>query len=330
MGGYLVRRLIGAIVVLLVLSAAVYLIFYALPGNPAQLVCGPKTCQADQLHRIETQMGLDQPIWLQYWHFLVGLFVGRDYAGGSQTIHCSAPCLGYSYQTGESVTGLLLDRLPVSASLVIGGFIIWVTVGVALGVLSALRRGRVVDKLTTALTLAGTSTPVFLVGLLLLIVFSVDLRWLPFPGYVPLTQNPLLWAQNLLLPWVALAIVSSAVYTRLTRTQMLETLSEDHIRTFRAYGLRERQVIARHALRGALTPLITIGTLDLATSLTGATLTESLFGLPGLGQLLVLSVRDIDLPVVVGVTLLAGTVIVVANTVADILYSVADRRVMLA
>ncbi|HEY3506912.1 MAG TPA: ABC transporter permease [Actinocatenispora sp.] len=330
MAQYLVRRVLGALVVLLVLSAVVYLIFYALPGNPAQLVCGPKTCQADQLHRIETELGLDQPIWLQYWHFLVGIVAGRTFSGGPEVIHCAAPCLGYSYQTGEPVTGLLLDRLPVSASLIVGGFIIWVSVGVGLGVLSALRRGRAVDRIATGLTLAGNSTPVFLVGLLLLIVFCVYLRWLPFPGYQPLTANPLLWAQNLILPWVALSVVSAAVYTRLTRTSMLETLSEDHIRTFRAYGLPERRVIGRHALRGALTPLITIGTIDLATSLTGTTLTESLFGLPGLGQLLVSSVRNIDLPVVVGVTLLAGTLIVVANAVADILYSVADRRVALA
>ncbi len=330
MARYLFRRVLGALLVLLVLSAVVYLIFYSLPGNPAQLVCGPRTCQADQLHRIETEMGLDQPLYAQYWHFLVGIVVGRDYSGGPEVIHCAAPCLGYSYQTGEPVTALLTDRLPVSASLVIGGFVIWVSVGVSLGVLSALRRGRVTDKLATGLTLAGTSTPVFLVGLLLLIVFCVYLRAMPFPGYVPLTQSPALWAQNLVLPWCALAVVSAAVYTRLTRTSMLETLSEDHIRTFRAYGLPERRVIGRHALRGALTPLITIGTLDLATSLTGTTLTESLFGLPGLGQLLVTSVRNIDLPVVVGVTLLAGTAIVVANAAADILYSVADRRVALA
>lgn len=327
---YLVRRVAGALVVLLLLSVVVYVVFYALPGNPAQLVCGPRTCQADQLHRIETALGLDQPLYAQYWHFLVGIVAGRDLSGGPQAIHCAAPCLGYSYQTGEPVTGLLLDRFPVSASLVCGGFVIWVCVGVGLGVVSALRRGRPADRLATALTLAGTSTPVFLVGLLLLVVFCVQLRWLPFPAYVPLTDSPVLWAQNLLLPWIALAVVSSAVYTRLTRTSMLETLSEDHIRTFRAYGLPERTVIARHAVRGALTPLITIGTIDLATSLTGATLTESLFGLPGLGQLLVTSVRNIDLPVVVGVTLLAGTVIVVANAAADILYSVADRRVALS
>ncbi len=330
MARYLVRRMLGAALVLLVLSAVVYLIFYTLPGNPAQLVCGPRTCQAGQLHRIETELGLDQPLYAQYWHFLVGIVVGRDYSGGPEVIHCAAPCLGYSYQTGEPVTALLADRLPVSASLVAGGFVIWVSVGVSLGVLSALCRGRVADKLTTGLTLAGTSTPVFLVGLLLLIVFCVYLRAMPFPGYVPLTRSPLLWAQNLVLPWCALAVVSAAVYTRLTRTSMLETLSEDHIRTFRAYGLSERRVVGRHALRGALTPLITIGALDLATSLTGTTLTESLFGLPGLGQLLVTSVRNIDLPVVVGVTLLAGSAIVVANAVADILYSVADRRVALA
>jgi peptide/nickel transport system permease protein len=329
MAGYLIRRVLGAALVLLVLSASVYIIFYALPGNPAQLVCGPKTCTADRLAEISRQLGLNQPLYVQYWHFLTGVFVGRDYSTGPNVIHCSAPCLGYSFQSGDSVTSMLADRLPVSASLVVGGFVIWFLAGVGMGVISALRRGRWADKLVTGVTLAGMSTPVFLVGLVLIIVFCVYLQWLPFPSYLPLATDPLGWAQNLLLPWLALAVVSAATYTRLTRTSMLETLSEDHIRTFRAYGLGERQVIGRHALRGALTPLITIGTIDLATTLTGTTLTESLFGLPGLGQLLVQSVRNIDLPVVVGLTLLAGAVIVVANAVADILYSVADRRVAL-
>jgi peptide/nickel transport system permease protein len=330
MVAYLIRRLVGALLVLLVLSAVVYLIFYALPGNPAQLACGPKTCQPEQLARISHNLGLDQPLWERYWHFLTALFVGRDISTGPSVVHCAAPCLGYSYQSGEPVTTMLADRLPVTASIVLGGFVIWVAVGVGSGVLSALRRGRLADKLVTAFTLAGMSTPAFLVGLLLFIVFCVTLRWLPAPSYVPLTQNPLLWAENLLLPWLTLAVVSAAYYARLTRTQMLETLSEDHIRTFRAYGLSERRVIGRHALRGALTPLITFGALDLATSLAGATLTESLFGLPGTGALLVQSVRNIDLPVVVGLTLVAGALIVVANAVADILYSVADRRVELA
>lgn len=330
MVSYLIRRVVGAVLVLLVLSAVVYLIFYALPGNPAQLACGPKTCQADQLARISHNLGLDQPLWLQYWHFLTAIVVGRDISTGPSVVHCAAPCLGYSYQSGEPVTTMLADRLPVTASIVLGGFVIWVAVGVGSGVLSALRRGRLADKLVTGFTLAGMSTPAFLVGLLLFIVFCVTLQWLPAPSYVPLTQNPLQWAENLLLPWFTLAVVSAAYYARLTRTQMLETLSEDHIRTFRAYGLSERRVIGRHALRGALTPLITFGAMDLATSLAGATLTESLFGLPGTGALLVQSVRNIDLPVVVGLTLVAGALIVVANAVADILYSVADRRVELA
>jgi peptide/nickel transport system permease protein len=160
-------------------------------------------------------------------------------------------------------------------------------------------------------------------------VFCVQLRWLPFPGYVPLTTDPAAWAQNLLLPWTALAVIQTAAYARLTRAGVQETLSEDYIRTARVYGLPESRIIWRRALRGALLPLVTLTAMDLAAIMTSAVLTETMFGLPGVGQLLVGAVNQIDLPVVVGVTLLTGLLIVVANAVADLLYAVADPRVEL-
>ena len=326
---YLVRRVVGAVVVLFVLSVAVFAIFYLLPGDPAQLVCGVKTCSADRLALVRQKLGLDQPVAMQYWQFVTGLVVGRDVSAGPTVLHCPAPCLGFSFQTDEPVLALITDRLPVSLSLTLGAMVLWLTIGVGGGVLSALRRGRFVDRATTALVLGGMSVPVFVSGLLLLMVFCVWLRWLPFPSYVPLGSDPAAWAANLVLPWFALALVQAATYARLTRTSMLETLAEDHIRTARAYGLRESRVVGRHALRGALTPLATMLAIDVGAVLTSAALTKTLFGLPGLGQLLVQSVNTLDLPVVVGLMLLAGFAIVIGNVVADLLYAVLDRRVSL-
>jgi peptide/nickel transport system permease protein len=326
MARYLLRRVIEMIVVLLVLAAVVYVIFYLLPGNPARLACG-KICPPDQLAQIEHKLGLDEPVYLQFWHFLEGLAVGRDYSSGPSVDHCPAPCLGFSFQTDQPVTGLLADRLPVSVSIVSGALVLWLLIGAGTGVVSALRRGRLADRVLTAITLAGSTAPATVVGLVLLLVFSLLLGWLPPPTYVGLTTDPVAWARNLVLPWLTIALIQSALYARITRTSLLETLNEDHIRTARAYGLRERTVIGRHAMRGALTPLITLAALDTGYTLGNAVLTESLFGMPGIGKLTVDAVKTIDLPVVTGLTLLIGASVIVANTVADLLYMVADRRV---
>ena len=208
-----------------------------------------------------------------------------------------------------------------------GAATLWLSFGIGIGVLSALRRGRWVDHAVNTLVLGGFSLPIFITALLSLMVFCVYLQWIPFPTWVPLDQDPLLWAQNLILPWIVLAVQTMPVYVRMSRSGMLETLAEDHIRTARAYGLRERQVIGRHALRGALSPLITLAALDVAAILTSSVLTESVFGLPGIGQLTVQAVRNVDLPVVVGLVLLIGFVIVVCNTIADLLYAAVDKRV---
>ncbi|MCU7727560.1 ABC transporter permease [Actinoplanes sp. KI2] len=326
--GYLVRRIGGAVFVLFGLSLLLYGLFYLAPSDPAILTCG-KGCTPERLAEVRHAMGVDDPVPTQYAHFLTGLVAGRDYPAGPATRHCPAPCLGYSFETDQPVTRLLLDRLPVSASLALGAEVLALTAGIGAGVLSGLRRHRWLDRVVNGLVLAGYAVPVFLVGLLLLLVFCVQLQWLPFPSYVPLTTDPLAWAQNLLLPWVALAVIQTAAYARLTRAGIQETLAEDHIRTARAYGLPEGRIIRRRALRGALLPLVTLTAIDLAAIMTSAVLTETMFGLPGVGQLLVGAVNQIDLPVVVGVTLLAGLLIVVANTIADLLYRVVDPRVEL-
>nr|WTB33522.1 ABC transporter permease [Streptomyces sp. NBC_00830] len=329
MSRFLLRRIGGALFVLLALSVVVHAAFYVAPGNVAQIACGPR-CSPAQVAQVSDQLRLGDPLYLQYAHFLQGIFAGRDYSTGTGILHCQAPCLGRSYQNDEQVTQMILTKLPATASLAIGAFVLWIVLGVGTGLLSVWRRGRATERLLTGLTLAGMATPVFVVGLLLIIVFCSALQLLPFPDYVPLTENPEQWAWNLLLPWVSLALVSAAPYARMTRASMLETLAEDHVRTFRAYGVSERKLVGRHALRGALGPVIALGALDIGSMFGGAVLTESLFNIPGVGRELVDAVKNVDLPVVVGLVLVTGFFVVLANAVADILQAMADRRVVLA
>lgn len=327
-GGFVARRVVGAIVTLLAISVIIYVVFYVAPGNVAQITCGPR-CSPAQVHQVAEQLRLDDPLYLRYWHFLEGVFAGQDYSTGTSVQHCSAPCLGLSYQSDQQVTELILAKLPVTGSLALGAMVLWLLIGVGTGVLSAWRRGRPTERLLTGLTLVGTATPVFVIGLILMIVVCGQLELLPFPQYVPFTDDPEQWAWNLLLPWLSLALIESAKYARLTRASMLETLAEDHVRTFRAYGVGERSIIGRHALRGAVAPLIALNATDFGSMFGGAVLTETLFGLPGLGHELVQAVQVVDLPVVVGVVLVTGFFVVIANAVADVLYAVADRRVVL-
>ncbi|KOX34941.1 MULTISPECIES: ABC transporter permease [unclassified Streptomyces] len=325
---FVLKRLAGAALVLLALSVLVYALFYLAPGDPARLACGER-CNPQQIAQVREQLGLNQSVFAQYLHFLQGVFTGRDYSTGTSVVHCDAPCLGLSYQSDQQVTRLVLERLPATASLALGAMVVWLLVGVGTGLLSALRRGGITERTLTVLTLAGTGTPVFILGLLLLMAVCAYLQWLPFPSYVPLGEDPEQWAWNMLLPWITLGFFESAKYARLTRSSTLETLAEDHIRTFRAYGVGERSVVTRHALRGAVPPVIAISAVDLGSMFGGAVLTESLFGIPGLGKTLIDGVREIDLPVVVGVVMVMGTAVVLANVLADLLYAAADRRVVL-
>ncbi|MFB7025954.1 MULTISPECIES: ABC transporter permease [unclassified Streptomyces] len=325
---FVLKRLAGAALVLLALSVLVYGLFYLAPGDPARLACGER-CNPQQIAQVREQLGLNQSVFAQYLHFLQGVFTGRDYSTGTSVVHCDAPCLGLSYQSDQQVTQLVLERLPATASLALGAMVVWLLVGVGTGLLSALRRGGITERVLTVLTLAGTGTPVFILGLLLLMAVCAYLQWLPFPSYVPLGEDPEQWAWNMLLPWITLGFFESAKYARLTRSSTLETLAEDHIRTFRAYGVGERSVVTRHALRGAVPPVIAISAVDLGSMFGGAVLTESLFGIPGLGKTLIDGVRQIDLPVVVGVVMVMGTAVVLANVLADLLYAAADRRVVL-
>ncbi|MFB7246986.1 ABC transporter permease [Streptomyces populi] len=328
-GGFVLRRTLGTVITLFAISVIVYVVFYATPGNVAQITCGPR-CSPAQVHQVAEQLRLGDPLYVRYGHFLQGLLTGQDYSTGTSVQHCPAPCLGLSYQTDQQVMRLILTKLPVSLSLVFGAMAVWLVLGVGTGVLSAWRRGRLSERVLTGLTLAGQATPVFVIGLILMIVVCGQLELLPFPQYVNLSDDPEQWAWNLVLPWLSLALVEAAAFARLTRSSMLETLAEDHIRTFRAYGVGERSVIGRHAVRGALAPTIALNANTFGSAVGGAVLTETLFGLPGIGQELVHAVNVVDLPVVVGMVLVIGFFVVIANAVADVLYAVADRRVVLA
>jgi peptide/nickel transport system permease protein len=324
----MIRRILIGVMILILLSMVVFILFDLLPADPAALTCG-KSCTPEVIEANRVRLGLDLPLWQQYVDFVKGLFVGREFGSGTATFTCAAPCLGYSFRKGEEVTPLILNALPVTIYLAVGAFILWIIVGVLLGIFAALNRGRWQEKVTLGGALVGYSFPSFFIGLLLL--FFVVIRWrlLPYPSYVPPTEDPVQFFQTMILPWITLALVFAAFYIRLTRNQMLETLSEDYIRTARAKGLPERAVIGKHGLRAGLTPIVTAAGLDLAGLLGGAIIVESVFSLPGLGRLAITAVLDADLSIIVATVLVAGSFIVIANIIVDLLYAVIDPRVRL-
>jgi len=325
---FFVRRTVLAIVTLFAVSVLTFLMFFAVPANPAELQCG-KNCRPAQVQVINHSLGLDKPITTQYAEYMKGIFVGRTIGQGDTARDCSAPCLGYSFRTSSTVSSIVSAALPITASIVIGGVILWGLLGVGLGFISALRRGTWIDRAAISFSLAGASLQIYFVGLLLQIFFVYNLNWLPAPKWVSPTDDFFGWLGGMILPWTTLAFLNSAIYARLTRAQMLETLSEDFVRTARAKGLAPRAVYVRHALRAGITPIITILGLDLGTSLGGAVITENVFGMPGLGYIAAQAAQQLNLPVVMATVLLAAFFIILANVVVDGLYAVIDPRVRL-
>src|ERR1700733_4300564 len=330
---FIIRRLILTVFLLLLVSAITFAIFFLVPrlaGQTsyqlaAQYVGRNPTPSA--LKAVEVKLGLDSALYLQYGRFIKGIVAGVHYNNGPDVSYCPFPCFGYSFRNQQPVWPQLISDAPVTLSLAIGGAVLWLIGGVSIGVLSALRRGSFFDRFSMGIALAGVSLPVFFTGLISLELFSY--KWALFPNvhYVGITSNPLLWARNLVLPWITLAFLYAALYARLTRAGMLETMGEDYIRTARAKGLPERQVVIKHGLRAALTPIVTIFGLDLGLLLGGAILTETTFSLPGLGQFTLLAIQNQDLPEIEGVVLLASFFIVIANLIVDILYAIIDPRV---
>jgi peptide/nickel transport system permease protein len=316
-GAYLLRRVLWGVVLLALVSLLTFVVFYVLPSaDPAQLRAG-RNADPATLAQIRENLGLDRPLTAQYWTFLTQLVPHAD--------------LGYNYYSSASVGSLLLDRLPATISLTLGAVVIWVLVAVPLGVISAVRRGTWVDKLTTGGALLGISAPVYWLGLVALYLFADDIGlWPLLPGagsYVPFTDDPWQWFTSLIMPWIVLASTYTAVYARLLRGNMIEVLSEDYVRTARAKGLSERRVVWNHGLRGAVTPLVTLAGLDIGLLLGGAVLTEVVFGIPGVGRLNYEAIVHADYPVIQGTVLLAAAAVIVANVLVDVAYAYLDPRV---
>ncbi len=327
MGRFLIKRLLSATLTLFAVSVLAFLMFFALPRDPVTGMC-PKNCNPERLERVRQELGLRDPKVEQYAAYMKGIFVGRD-LGSAQGGQCDAPCLGYSYVNSEAVTDTLARVLPVTLSIVLPAAILWLALGVGLGMLSALKRGTWVDRLAIGFSLTGASLQLYFTGAVLLIVFVYQLKVLPNPHYTSILDDPVDWAKGLVLAWVALAFLFSAIYARLARAQMLETLSEDFVRTARAKGLAKRTVYGRHALRAALTPLVTIAGLDVGAALGGTVITETTFGIQGLGRTAVYAVRGGDLPMIMATVLIAAVFVVLANVVVDLLYAAIDPRVRL-
>ncbi|MEV7868191.1 ABC transporter permease [Streptomyces sp. NPDC088124] len=335
MAAYIIRRVFAAVLLLLVVSAVTFAIFFLVPrlgGQTTDSLAAQyvgKGADPDAIAAIKANLGLEDPLYLQYWHFIKAIVVGAEYNLGPNPSVCNAPCFGYSFKTHVEVWPEIVQRVPVTFSLAIGAAVIWVVSGIAIGVLSALKRGSIFDRLTMSVALAGVSLPMFFTGLVSLALFSS--HWQIWDvEFVPFSENPGEWAWNLILPWCTLAFLYSALYARLTRAGMLETMGEDYIRTARAKGLQERTVVVKHGLRAALTPLITIFGMDFALLLGGAVITERVFSFQGMGAYAIQGVTKSDLPIVMGVTLVAAFFIVLCNLLVDLVYAAIDPRVRLS
>ncbi|MEU0549208.1 ABC transporter permease [Micromonospora sp. NPDC005979] len=327
MARFLIKRLFSATLTLFAVSVLTFLMFFALPRDPVSSICS-KNCNAERLERVRDDLGLNDPLISQYAGYMKGIVAGRD-LGSAQGGRCDAPCLGWSYVTNEAVSDTIARVLPVTLSIVIPAAILWLLLGVGLGMVSALRRGTWLDRAAIGFSLTGASLQLYFVGAVLLLVFVYNLRWLPVPSYTSLFDNPAKWASGLVLAWVSLAFLFSAIYARLSRAQMLETLSEDFVRTARAKGLAKPKVYGRHALRAAITPVVTIAGLDVGGALGGTVITETTFGIQGLGRTAVDAVRSGDLPTIMATVLIAAVFVVLANVLVDLLYAAIDPRVRL-
>ena len=316
---FLIRRIAQGIFVMWLMTVTVYLIFFVGPGpsSVARVLAG-RNATAQTVAEVAKRLHLNEPWYKQYGNFVWQLLHGN---------------LGYDYYHGQSVNSILAQAFPITLSLVIGASVIWLVIGVLTGVISAVKTRSLWDRSFTGLALFFYSMPSFVLGFLLILLLYYDLtkqgiNIFPAPGtWVSFTSNPLQWAHGLILPWITLALVSAATYTRLTRGSMLDVFGEDFIRTARAKGMSENRVIFRHNLRAAMTPIVTQFGLDVGVLIGGAIITETVFSLPGLGYTAVQAIVQQDLPVVIGVTIVASAGVIIANLLVDILYAVVDPRV---
>ncbi|HEY2577874.1 MAG TPA: ABC transporter permease [Streptosporangiaceae bacterium] len=315
---FIVRRLLLGIVVMWFVTIGTFLLFFVAPQDPARLLAG-KNPTTQEIADINHRLGLDQPLIVQYGHYL------------DRLIHFN---LGISFVNGVSVNSILKQDLPPTLSLMVGGALLWLIVGLGAGIISATRARTVLDRVATTGVLIGITFPTFVFGLVLLFIIYLPLNRAGFhwvqTGYEGPTTSIVGWAGHMILPWITIAAVSAATYTRLTRGSLLDTLGEDYVRTARSKGLTERRVLYRHAIRAALTPVVSQLGVDMGTLAGGAVVTESVFGLGGIGQQSLTSITTGDTPVVLGIVLMAALFVVVANIIVDVLYSVLDPRVKLS
>jgi peptide/nickel transport system permease protein len=314
---YIIRRLLWGVLLLIVVSALTFVLFRVLPtADPAKLRAG-RLQNPKIIAEIRHNLGLDKSLLEQFWLYMKGIFLHFD--------------LGFSYYSSASVKSLIFDRLPATISLTVGATVVWVLVGIPVGIISAVKQRSVLDRAAMGTALVFVSAPVYWLGLISLYLFASDIGLLHiFPGsnsYVGLTADPVKWLTSLLLPWFVLAASFAAIYARVLRGSLIEAMDEDYIRTARAKGLRERRVILRHGVRSAINPIATLLALDIGVLLGGAVLTETVFNIPGIGRLNYDALTHSDFPIVQGTVLLAALFIIVANIVVDIAYAYLDPRV---
>jgi peptide/nickel transport system permease protein len=312
---FVVRRVAQMLVVLFAVSVLTFLIFNVMPGGDPAVRLAGRQPDPGQLERIRQEWGFDEPIYVQYVKTMEQVF------SGDLT----------SYTTGEDVMDELLSRAPRTFALAIGAAVMWMVFSVALGVFTALRAGKFSDRFLTVLALVGISMPVFWIGALM--NYYLGFKWGIFPngGYVPFTDDPWQWFNHLIMPWTALSILFVGIYSRVLRSDVLETMNEDYVRTARAKGLIERQVLRRHILRNSLIPIVTLWGLDFGAVLGGGTiLTETVFDLQGVGQYAAEAIGELDVPPVLAITMFGAFFIVLLNTIVDILYAALDPRIRLS
>jgi peptide/nickel transport system permease protein len=321
---YLVRRTLWAILLFIVITFVTFVIFFVGPNNPARAVCGGEQAKRECLVRATAKLGLDQPMPVQYWKFAKQLVLHQD--------------LGESFATSQSVNQRIKEAAPVTASLVFGGAILWMIIGLSVGIFSALKPRSLTDRFAMIFVLIGVSAHPVWIGLILEYVFGVKLGWTPIANYANFfgapadsgqPGGPWQWFYHLILPWCTFALLFAALYVRMIRANVMETLNEDFVRTARAKGAPERQVLTAHVLRNALLPVVTMLGMDIGISLGGAIFTEYVFQLPGLGQTAIIGINNQDLAIVQGVIVFATVAIIVFNLLVDLLYAWIDPRIRL-
>ena len=314
MARFIVRRLLSMLVVLFAISVLTFLIFNVIPGGDPALRMAGRQPDPGQLQRIREDWGFNEPIYVQYVKTM-----GRVFSGDL-----------VSYSTQQNVTEEIAKRIGRTFSLAIGAAVLWMAFATALGLFTAIRAGRLSDRLLTILALVGISMPVFCVGALMNYYLGFKAGIFPNGGYVPVGEDPVDWLHHLIMPWTALSLLFIGVYSRILRSNVLDTINEDYVRTARAKGLSERQVLIKHVLRNSLIPIVTLWGLDFGAVLGGgAILTETVFDLQGVGQYAAESVDQLDVPPVLAITLFGAFFIVLLNTVVDIVYAVLDPRIRL-